>query len=216
MKRCSRLFIFCCRNCQKTTNFGTLSHFDEVRGGVEPWLMARWKARVRLRIRHNCKFFSLALTVEALQGKTHQDSLLSGGGRSLGAKISGEGVFPGEYFFGFYKTRHFTIWQCKLHRATCRRFDTIPACDTRTDRQTEGIAVASTSLAMRPLRRAVKLITGSIQCHWIAQVPPFPQIDTIGTMVIVCRARRKIIWSVLCSIVCNNWTQWTAHTFEQT
>jgi len=35
------------------------------------------------------EFFSLALTVEALQGKKCQDSLLSGGGRALGAKISG-------------------------------------------------------------------------------------------------------------------------------
>jgi len=42
--------------------------------------------------------FSLALTVEALQGKTCQDSLLSGGDSSLGAKITGEGVVPGEYF----------------------------------------------------------------------------------------------------------------------
>jgi len=33
--------------------------------------------------------FSSALIVEALQGKTCQDSLLSGEGRSLGAKISG-------------------------------------------------------------------------------------------------------------------------------
>ena len=45
------------------------------------------------------ELFSLALTVGALQGKTCQDSLLSGEGRSLGAKISGE-------YFGFYKTRH--------------------------------------------------------------------------------------------------------------
>jgi len=28
-------------------------HFEEVRDGVEPWLMARWKARVRLPIGHN-------------------------------------------------------------------------------------------------------------------------------------------------------------------
>ena len=41
----------------------------------------------------------LSLTVEALQGKTCQDSLLSGGGRSVRAKISGEGVAPGEYFW---------------------------------------------------------------------------------------------------------------------
>ena len=40
----------------------------------------------------------LSLTAEALQGKMCQNSLPSGGGRSLGAKISGEGVVPGEYF----------------------------------------------------------------------------------------------------------------------
>jgi len=47
------------------------------------------------------------------------------------------------------------MWQGKLHRATCRRFDTIPACDGRTVGQTDGIAVASTSLAKR---RAVNTI----------------------------------------------------------
>jgi len=31
-------------------------------------------------------------------------------------------------------------------------------------------------------------------------------------MVIVWTVRGKIIRSVLCSIVCNDWTQWTAHT----
>jgi len=35
-------------------------------------------------------------------------------------------------------------------------FDTVPACDGRTDGQTDGIAIASTALAMRALRRAVK------------------------------------------------------------
>ena len=44
------------------------------------------------------ELFSLALTVEALQGKTCQDSMLSGEGGSLGAKISEEGVVPGEHF----------------------------------------------------------------------------------------------------------------------
>jgi len=44
------------------------------------------------------ELFSLAITTEALQGKTCKDSLLSGEGRSLGAKISGEEVVPGEYF----------------------------------------------------------------------------------------------------------------------
>jgi len=33
-------------NVRKTTKLGTYPHFEEVREGVEPWLMVRWKARV--------------------------------------------------------------------------------------------------------------------------------------------------------------------------
>ena len=50
--------------------------------------MARWKARVEFLLSVIGLLF-LSLTVEALQGKTCLDSLLSGGGRSDGAKISG-------------------------------------------------------------------------------------------------------------------------------
>ena len=40
----------------------------------------------------------------------------------------------------------------------CRRFDTIPACDRQTDGRTDGRnCLASTALAMRALRRAVKI-----------------------------------------------------------
>jgi len=35
-------------------------HFEEVRGDVEPWLMARWKARIRLPIRRAWTFFATA------------------------------------------------------------------------------------------------------------------------------------------------------------
>jgi len=99
--------------------------------------------------------FSLALTVEALQGKTCQDSLLSGGGRSLGAKVSGEGVVFGEYFLVCTKLDTF----CYL------TVQTAPCCVSsfwhntgvwQTDRQTDGIAVASTALAMRALRLALR------------------------------------------------------------
>ena len=55
------------------------------------------------------ELFSLALTIEALQGKMCQDSLLSGEGRSLGAKISGGRSHPWGIFFGFYKTRHILL-----------------------------------------------------------------------------------------------------------
>jgi len=43
-------------------------------------------------------------------------------------------------------------------------------------------------------------------------VPPFPQIDIIGDVVIVWRVRGKIIRSVLCNIMCNNCAQCDAHT----
>ena len=84
---------------QNTTPLGTFDpHFEEVGGGVEPWWMARWKALAEFLL-SVIELLFLSLTVEALQGKTCQDSLLSGGGRSLGAKISGGRVVPSEYFW---------------------------------------------------------------------------------------------------------------------
>ena len=86
------------------------------------------------------ELFSLALTVEVLQGKACQDSLLSGGGRSLGAKISGGRVRPWGIFFGFYKTRHILLSNganCTVLRAVVltqyRR-----VTDRRTDGRTDG------------------------------------------------------------------------------
>ena len=76
---------------------------------------------------------------------------------------------PCGIFFGFYKTRHILLSDsanCTVLRAVVC-FDTIPACDRRTDRQTDGIAVASTTLAMRALRRTVKmsLYAGTAYTH---------------------------------------------------
>jgi len=59
--------------------------------------MARWKALVEFLLSVIALLF-LSLTVEAVQSKMCQDSLLSGGGRSVRAKISGKGVVPVEYF----------------------------------------------------------------------------------------------------------------------
>jgi len=50
--------------------------------------MARWKARIELLLRI-IELLYQSLAVEALQGKMCQNSPPSGGGRSLGAKISG-------------------------------------------------------------------------------------------------------------------------------
>jgi len=50
--------------------------------------MARWKARVEFLL-SVIELLFLSLAAEALQGKMCQNSLPSGGGTSLGAKISG-------------------------------------------------------------------------------------------------------------------------------
>jgi len=45
MKLCSRLFVLHYRSRPKYDNSRHFDlHFEEVRGGVEPWWMARWKA----------------------------------------------------------------------------------------------------------------------------------------------------------------------------
>jgi len=64
-------------------------------GGVEPRLMTCWKARGEY-VLSVIELLFLSLTVEALQGKMCQNSLPSGGGRSLRAKISGEKGRPPE------------------------------------------------------------------------------------------------------------------------
>jgi len=86
--------------------------------------MAHWKARAEFLLSVIELF--LSLTVEALQGKMCQNSLPSGVGRSLGAKISGGRGHPWRIFF-----------------------------DRRTDGRTDGIAVANTALAMQALWHAV-------------------------------------------------------------
>ena len=46
MKLCSRLFVLYCRSRPKDDRSRHFDpHFEEVSCGVEPWWMARWKAR---------------------------------------------------------------------------------------------------------------------------------------------------------------------------
>jgi len=128
-------------------------HFEEVGGGVEPWWMARWKALAEFLLRV-IELLFLSLTVEALQGKTCQNSLPSGVGWSLGAKISGEGVVPGEYFSVSTKTRHILLSDSAnftvLRAVVLTQYRRVT--EGQTDGQKDGIAVANTALAMRALR----------------------------------------------------------------
>ena len=116
MKLCSRLFVLHCRSRPKYDKSRQFDpHFEEVRGGVEPWSMARWKALVEFLLRV-IELLFLSLTVEALQGKTCQNSQPSGVGRSLGAKI----VRGEEYFLVSTKLDTFSYPTVQtLARAPC-------------------------------------------------------------------------------------------------
>jgi len=136
MKLCSRLFVLHCRSrpkYDKSRHFGP--HFEEVRGSVEPWSMARWKACAEFLL-SVIELLFLSLTVEALRGKTCQNSLPSGGGRSLGAKISGRRGHPWGIFFGFSKTRHILL----SNSANCTVLRAVVLTQYRsvTDGQTDG------------------------------------------------------------------------------
>jgi len=72
---------------------------------------------------------------------------------------------PWGIFFGFYKTRHILLSDSPNYTVlravvlTQYRRVTDERTNGQTDRQTDGIAIASTALAMRALRRAVKTTT---------------------------------------------------------
>jgi len=82
MKLFSRLFVIYCRNCPKDDKFRYFIPILRKLG-------AAYRTLVDGSLESPCRVIVLSLTVEALQGKMSQNSLRSGGGRSLGAKISG-------------------------------------------------------------------------------------------------------------------------------
>ena len=66
MKLCCRLFVLHCRSRPKyDTSMHFDPHFEEVRGGVQPWWMARWKARVEFLL-SVIELLFLSVAVEAL------------------------------------------------------------------------------------------------------------------------------------------------------
>jgi len=138
IKLCSRLFVLHCRSRPKYDNSRHVDpHFEDVRGGVEPWWMARSKARAEFLL--SVIELLLSLTVEALQGKRCQNSQPSGLGRSLGAKISGGRGRPWGIFFGVYKTRHILLSNDEncivLHAVVLTQYRRVT--DGQTDGQTE-------------------------------------------------------------------------------
>jgi len=105
-------------------------------------LIARWKARVEFLL-SVIELLFLSLTVEALQGKVYQNSLLSEGLGQIEPRFQGEGVVIGEYFLVSTKLRHILLSDranCTVLRAvvlTQYRCVTDGQTDGQTDRQTE-------------------------------------------------------------------------------
>ena len=89
MKLCSRVFVLYCQNCPKDDKFRYFIPILRKLGAAYNlgwWLLGKPVSSVVLSA---IELLFLSLAVEALQGKICQNSLPSGGGRSLGAKISG-------------------------------------------------------------------------------------------------------------------------------
>jgi len=108
------------------------------------------------------ELFSLTVTVDALQGKTWENSLLSGGRRSVWAKIWGEGVVLQEYYIVSIKLEKFSYLTMQTAAIYVQSFwhntgvwqtdrQTDGWTDRPTDRQTDAIAKAVIVLAMRAL-----------------------------------------------------------------
>ena len=112
--------------------------------------MGRWKARAEFLLSVIELLLFLSLTVEALQGKMCQNSLPSGVGKSLGAKIAGGRGRPWRICFGFYYLLSDSANCTVLRAIVLTQYRRVT--DGRTDRRTDGIAVANTALAMRALR----------------------------------------------------------------
>jgi len=92
MKLCNRLFVLYCRNCPKDDKF------EEVRGGVEPWLMARWKARIEFLL-SVINFFFYLVWLRRYKAKCVKTRYLQEGVGHLKPRFQGKGSSLGNIFW---------------------------------------------------------------------------------------------------------------------
>jgi len=98
MRLCSRLFVLHCRSRPKYDNARHFyPHFEEVRGGAEPWSMARWKALAEFVLSVIELLFHL-LRLRRYKAKRVKSRSLQEWVGHFETKFQGEGVVPGEYF----------------------------------------------------------------------------------------------------------------------
>jgi len=116
--------------------------------------MARWKARVDFLLTGIALFFYLLplMRYKAKRVKTH---CFLEGWVSLSPDFRGRDR-PSGIFFGLYKTRHILLSNSANCTVLLLRAVVLTHYRRVTDRQTDGIAIASRAIAMRALRRALK------------------------------------------------------------
>ena len=96
MKLCSRLIVLNCRSSPKYDSSRHFHpHFEEVRGGVEPWWMTRWKALAEFLLSVIELFFCL-LRLRFYKAKRVKTRSLQEWVGQIEPKFQGEGVVPGE------------------------------------------------------------------------------------------------------------------------
>ena len=115
--------------------------------------MARWKDRAEFLL-SVIELLFLSLTVEALQGKMSKLAAIRRGQVTWSQDIKGKWSSLGNIFLVSTKT---DILLSDGANCTVLRAVVLTQYRRVTDRQTDRIAVASTALAMRSLRRAVKI-----------------------------------------------------------
>jgi len=118
--------------------------------------MARWKAGVKFLL-SVIGFLFYLLRLRRYKAKGAKTRCYQEVVSQFERRFQGEGVVRGEHFFGLYKTRHIFLSDsvnCTvLYAVVLTQYWRVT--DRRTG-QTVRIAIASTTHAMRALRRAVK------------------------------------------------------------
>ena len=110
-------------------------------------------------------FFFYLLRLRRYKAKCVKTRCLQEGGWSLGAKISGGRGRLWGIFLGVYKTRHILL----SNSANCTGLLAVVLTQYRrvtdgwTDGQTDGIAIASTALAMRALLLAMRALRSAVK-----------------------------------------------------
>ena len=108
------------------------------------------------------ELFSLALTLRHYKAKRVKTRCYQEGVGHSEPRFQREGIVPGEYFL--VSTKLDTFCYLTVQTAPCYILHAVVltqyrhVTDRQMDEQTDGIAVASTALAMQALRRAVKTL----------------------------------------------------------